>query len=191
MNPITELGASVPEVSTARANAASLPSPHVQEVIRSAEQELAELLHQRSEVTRRILAIKKMLSGLAELFGRTLLDDESFGVLGSGVGKRREGLTQACRLILMESTVPLRAQQGCERLRQKFPEVAQRHQHLRASVTTVFHRLACYSEARCFLDEEGRRVWEWAGERNFGQSEAAEEKARIPSIAMSENLIVD
>ena len=34
-----------------------------------------------------------------------------------------------------------------------------------ASVTTVLNRLADYTEARCSLDANGRRVWEWIAER--------------------------
>jgi hypothetical protein len=162
---MTELDGIVPMLAETEVAPASTPSPHLQEVIRSAEQELTELLQRRAEVTRRIGAIKKMLSGLVELFGRTTFDEKLLGTLGRGMGKRRQGLTQACRLILMEASTPLHAQQGCKELREKFPELAQRHKHLCASVTTVFQRLSGYSEARCFLDENGCRVWEWAGER--------------------------
>lgn len=190
MNPITETNTTVPAVTETEMAPASAASPHVQEVIRSAEQELAGLLQRRAEVTRRIVAIKKMLSGLVELFGRSLLDEELSGTLDGAAGKRGEGLTRACRLILMESPTPLRAQQGCELLRKKFPEVAQRHKHLRASITTVFHRLACYAEARCFLDEDGRRVWEWASERAFSpqQNLPGQEDTFTRSIAIPRNL---
>lgn len=165
MNAITKLDAIVPLSAETEEPPVNTASPHVQEVIRSAEKELAELLQRRDEVTRRIRSIKKMLSGLAELLGRTVLDRELLSTLESTRGKCREGFTQACRLILMESTTPLSVQQGCAELRKKFPELAQRHRHLHASVTTVFRRLASYSEVRCLLDGDGRRMWKWKGER--------------------------
>ncbi len=157
-------------------------SPHVLEVIRSAEQELAGLLQQRAEIARRMSAVKQMLGGLAELFGRSILDDELFDVVGGRVAGRERGLTRACRLVLKESHMPLRARQGCEELRRCFPELAGRHKDLRASVTTVFHRLANYGEARCFLDGEGQRVWEWAGGRALSPSQET-----LDSIAASDD----
>jgi hypothetical protein len=41
----------------------------------------------------------------------------------------------------------------------------ERHKDPIASVTTVLNRLADYGEARCSLDTNGRRVWEWIAER--------------------------
>ena len=37
----------------------------------------------------------------------------------------------------------------------------ERHKDPIASVTTVLNRLSDYTEARCSLDSNGRRVWEW------------------------------
>jgi hypothetical protein len=137
-------------------------APEVQQVIRSTEQELARLLRRRDEIARRMNAIKQMLPGLAELFGARILDG---GVLSTfnreRGGARQKGLTRACRVILVEARTPLRVAQGCEELRRRFPEVVERHKDLRASVTTVFHRLQGYGEAHCFLDDEGWKVWEW------------------------------
>jgi hypothetical protein len=50
-------------------------------------------------------------------------------------------------------------------LQQRFPEVLERHKDPIASVTTVLNRLADYGEARCALDTNGRRVWEWIADR--------------------------
>jgi chorismate mutase len=43
--------------------------PNVQQVIRSAEKELHELLQQRAELMKRIGTIKQTLAGLASIFG--------------------------------------------------------------------------------------------------------------------------
>ena len=138
--------------------------PHVQEVLRTASQELAGLLQRRAGVMKRIGTIKQMLTGLADLFGDSVLSDELRIALDRGVSDRKKGFTRACRQILMESRSPLHPRQCCEELWRKFPEVAGRHKDLGASVTTVFHRLVAYGEARCFLDEQGARVWEWVAE---------------------------
>lgn len=141
-------------------------TPHVREVVRSAQQELTELLQRRAEIARRMKAIKQMLPGLAALFGTSVLDYGLFsGAVDREVATRRRGLTRACRSVLMEAQTPLRIRQGCEELQRRFPELAQRHKVLKASVTTVFHRLVGYGEARCFLDDEGLTVWEWIQDR--------------------------
>jgi chorismate mutase len=142
----------------------SLLLPHVQEILRSAEQELSGLLRQRGEIMKRIGTIKQMLGGLAELFGDSILDQELQTLLDRGISNRHKGFTRACRQILMESRTPLRARHGCEQLWRRFPDLARRHKDLGASVTTVFHRLVEYGEARCCLDEQGVRVWEWLAE---------------------------
>jgi chorismate mutase len=139
-------------------------SPHVQEVIRSAERELSELLHQRSEIMRRVGTIRQLLNGLVSLFGESVLDPKLMVALDRGVSGRRSGFTRACRTVLMESGKPLRTREASEQLQRRFPELVERHKDLPASVTTVFHRLTRYSEARYFLDREGVRVWEWIRE---------------------------
>jgi hypothetical protein len=148
---------------------ASAALPHVQAVLRTAEQELSELLRQRADLMKRIGTIKQMLSGLANHFGESLLNDELQVALDNGrASDRRKGLTRSCRQILMESRTPLPARHGCEELRRRFPELAGRHKDLAASVTTVFHRLVTYGEARSYLDREGTRVWEWIAEPATG-----------------------
>jgi hypothetical protein len=64
----------------------------------------------------------------------------------------------------MDAGTPLPIRQSCDELRRRFPELAARHKDLAASVTTVFHRLVAYGEARFYLDEKGTRVWQWITE---------------------------
>jgi len=161
---------------------AALPAlPHVQEVLRTAHQELSGLLRQRDDIMKRIGKIKQMLSGMANLFGESVLYDELRVALEGRPSDRRKGFTRACRQILMQSRAPLPLRYFLDELRRKFPEVADRHKDLSASVTTVFHRLATYGEARWSEDEKGGRVWEWVaetrastGERFVAGLEAAE-----------------
>lgn len=140
---------------------------HVQEVIRSAERELRDLLDRRAELMKRIGTIKQTLSGLASIFGDGVLNDQLLNFLDRKAANRQPGFTRACRAVLMEAEKPLGARLVCLALKQKFPEVLQRHKDPMASVTTVLNRLTDYSEAQCSLDANGRRVWEWiAGRKN-------------------------
>jgi len=134
---------------------------HVQEVIRSAERELHELLAQRAELMKRIGTIKQTLAGLANIFGDCVLSDQLLEFLDRKTASRQPGFTRACRVVLMDAKKPLGARFVCQALQQRFPELLERHKDPMASVTTVLNRLADYTEARCSLDSNGRRVWEW------------------------------
>jgi hypothetical protein len=147
------------------------PPAHVLEVVSSAEQQLTALVRQRAEIMRRIGTIKKMLAGMVSLFGDSILDDELLIALDRGTRSSRRGFTPACRQVLMESSTSLSVRQACVELQRRFPELVAHHKDLSASVTTVFHRLVKYGQARCFVDDHGARVWEWAtdgGSENTG-----------------------
>ena len=164
-------------MSEERATAmATASAPNVLAVIQSMQRELAGLLQQRAEIMRRVGTIRQTLAGLAKLFGDSnLYDDLSAG--RHGRGNHPAGFTRACRLILMESRTPLGVRQGCDELRRRFPELAQRHEDLSASLSTTFHRLVGYAEPRCFPGSQGTRVWEWITEREpVGQSTEREGK---------------
>ena len=137
---------------------------HVQEVIRSAERELHELLQRRAELMKRIGTIKQTLAGLANIFGDSVLSDQLLTFLDRKSASRQPGFTRACRAVLMESGKPLGARFVCQALQQKFPDLIERHKDPIASVTTVLNRLVDYTEARCSLDVNGLRVWEWIAE---------------------------
>ena len=138
---------------------------HVQEVIRSAERELHELLGQRAELMKRIGTIKQTLVGLANIFGDCVLSDQLLTFLDRKSASRQPGFTRACSVVLMEAKKPLGARLVCQALQHRFPELLEHHKDPIASVTTVLNRLADYTEARCSLDGNGRRVWEWIAER--------------------------
>jgi hypothetical protein len=148
---------------------AQVPEPHVQEVVRSAQRELHDLVQRRAAIMKRIGTIKQTLIGLATLFGDSVLGDELLALLDRKTATRQPGFTRACRLALMESPAPLSTRQICEALQRRFPEVMERHKDPIASVTTVLNRLVDYNEARCSLDTNGRRVWQWATEHEIGE----------------------
>ena len=169
------------ETSTNGSNGQSQAAdPHLQEVIRSAERELHELLERRAELMKRIGTIKQTLAGLANIFGDGVLSDQLLGFLDRKSASRQPGFTRACRVVLMEAKKPMGARLVCHVLQQRFPELLERHKDPIASVTTVLNRLADYNEARCSLDATGRRVWEWAAERETSADLLLAASGRLP-----------
>jgi hypothetical protein len=154
------------------ATAVTSPAPpvngHVEEVIRSAQHELNQLLHQRAETMKRIGTVKQTLVCLAKVFGEDVLTPEVMRLLGRGATRKQPGFTRACRVVLMEAVTPLEARHGLRELQRRFPELIERHKDPIASVTTVFNRLVGYAEVRSFLNGKGRRVWEWIAESGDG-----------------------
>lgn len=137
---------------------------HVEQVVQAAERELRLLLQQRADTMKRIGTIKQTLAGLARIFGESVLPPELLRQIADGGPRKKPGLTRACRVVLMESGSPIEVRRGCLELRKRFPEVLARHKNPLASVTTVFSRLVDYGEARSFIADNGRRVWEWVAD---------------------------
>jgi hypothetical protein len=171
-------------MSTATNVAQPVPgrNEHVLQVIEAAERELAELLHQRAETMKRIGTVKQTLVCLAKVFGEDVVSAEVMRLLGRGSTRKQPGFTRACRVILMEASVPMEARQGLRELQRQFPELVERHKDPLASVTTVFNRLVGYGEVRSFPNGKGRRVWEWIAEPGNAQA------ARVP-LAFERSLV--
>ena len=136
---------------------------HVQEVIRQAHGELRQLLHERSEIMKRIGTVKQTISGLANLFGDGVLNDELMELVDRKSRGRQPGFTKACRMILMHAGRPMNARDICEYFQQKMPALLARHKDPMASVTTVLNRLVEYGEAQAVV-LNGRRAWRWVAE---------------------------
>lgn len=138
---------------------------HVQQVLRQANDELRSLLRQRAELVKRIGTIKQTISGLANLFGTDVLSADILELVSERGSKgAHRGFTRMCRLVLMESKVPLSARDVCDRIREKDPDIVSRHKDLMASVTTVLNRLTQYGEAKATTLQNGRRAWQWVSE---------------------------
>jgi hypothetical protein len=136
---------------------------HVQEVIRQAHGELRQLLQQRTEIMKRIGTVKQTISGLANLFGESVLSDELMELVDRKSSGRQPGFTKACRMILMQAERAMNARDICEYFQQKMPALLARHKDPMASVTTVLNRLVEYGEAQAvFLN--GRRAWVWVAD---------------------------
>jgi hypothetical protein len=137
---------------------------HVQEVIKTAHEELRQLMRQRAEVMKRIGTLKQTIAGLANLFGDEILDEELLELVDRKSGGRQPGFTKACRLALMEAGQALSVREVCERIQQRLPGVLLRHKDPLASVTTVLNRLVEYGEARAVVRDNGRRAWQWVAD---------------------------
>lgn len=136
---------------------------HVQEVIRQAHDELRHLLQQRAEIMKRIGTVKQTISGLANLFGDSVLNEELMELVDRKSSGRQPGFTKACRMILMESGRALNSRDICDYFQQKMPALLARHKDPMASVTTVLNRLVEYGEAEAVLSN-GRRAWRWVAD---------------------------
>lgn len=136
---------------------------HVQEVIRQAHDELRQLLRQRAEIMKRIGTVKQTISGLANLFGDAVLNDELMELVDRKSSGRQPGFTKACRMILMESGRAMNSRDICDYFQAKMPDLLARHKDPMASVTTVLNRLVEYGEAEAVL-ANGRRAWRWVAD---------------------------
>lgn len=143
---------------------------HVQEVIQQAHEELRLLLQQRAEVMKRIGTVKQTISGLANLFGDGVLNEELMELVDRKSSGRQPGFTKACRMILMEAGRALNSRDICDHFQQKMPALLARHKDPMASVTTVLNRLVEYGEAEAVM-LNGRRAWRWVADVPM-QSEA-------------------
>ncbi|MBV8050388.1 MAG: hypothetical protein JOZ80_04320 [Acidobacteriaceae bacterium] len=138
--------------------------PHVHEVVKTAHEELRQLMKQRADIMKRIGTLKQTISGLANLFGDEILDDDLMELVDRKTVGRQPGFTKACRLVLMESDAPLSVREVCDRIQQRMPAVLLRHKDPLASVTTVLNRLVEYGEAQSVSRPNGRRAWRWVSE---------------------------
>src|ERR1700674_4387454 len=138
--------------------------PHVQEVVKTAHEELRHLMHQRAEIMKRIGTLKQTISGLANLFGDDILGEELLELVDRKTGGRQPGFTKACRMVLMEAGRPLAVREVCEQMQRLLPAVLLRHKDPLASVTTVLNRLVEYGEAMSVVRENGRRAWQWVSD---------------------------
>jgi len=137
---------------------------YVQEVLRTAHQELLALLQQRADLMKRIGTVKQTIIGLANLFGDDVLDDELLTLVDRKPNGRQPGFTRACRTVLIETRAPLTAREVVGQMQQRFAGVLVNHKDPLASVTTVLNRLVAYGEARSTANQSGKRVWEWVAE---------------------------
>src|SRR5580698_11299733 len=137
---------------------------HVQEVIKTAHEELRQLMKQRADIMKRIGTLKQTIAGLANLFGDEILGEDLLELVDRKTTGRQPGFTKACRMVLMEAGSALSVREVCQSIQDRAPAVLLRHKDPLASVTTVLNRLVDYGEAQSELRENGRRAWQWVSE---------------------------
>lgn len=157
---------------------------HVQEVIRQAHEELRQLLQQRAEIMKRIGTVKQTISGLANLFGDGVLNEELMELVDRKSSGRQPGFTKACRMILMEAGRALNSRDICDYFQQKMPALLARHKDPMASVTTVLNRLVEYGEAEAVL-LNGRRAWRWVADGPVRSDVPAESGANSSVVSFN------
>lgn len=146
------------------------PDLHVQEVLKTAHEELRHLIRQRAEIMKRIGTLKQTIAGLAHLFGEEILGEELLELVDRKPGGRQPGFTKACRTVLMEAHSPLSVREVCGRIQERMPAVLVRHKDPLASVTTVLNRLVEYGEVQSVVRPNGRRAWQWISDRSGMES---------------------
>jgi len=152
--------------------------PHVHEVVKTAHEELRQLMRQRADIMKRIGTLKQTIAGLANLFGDEILGEDLLELVDRKTAGRQPGFTKACRMVLMEAGGSLSVREVCERIQDRMPAVLLRHKDPLASVTTVLNRLVEYGEAQSIIRENGRRAWQWVTEP--ASVEARVEQASVP-----------
>lgn len=118
--------------------------------------ELEVLYADRKTIMKRIASIKSTLAGLVRLSDDPALAEQMECALALP-GQRKNGLTQACRSILINSAAPVTAREVCARA----SDHVRHHIDPLASVTTILNRLVQYGEAELVNDSEpSRYVWQ-------------------------------
>ena len=111
--------------------------PHIQELCRSAQEELRQLMRDRAQVVKHSSS-SRMLS------------------------PNNSANPPVCRDILLTEKRPLTANEVYRLVRQRFPMLLAEHKEPVSSVTTVLNRLVKYGEAESFFVGK-RRAWQKVG----------------------------
>ena len=141
-------------------------NPHVLDVVRRAEQELRQLIEERTEVTKRIGTVKQTIVGLAKLFGDGILDAALLDLVNRRSCSRQPGITWACRRVLMEAQRPMSARDVCDEIQRTVPALLASHKDPMATINTILGRLVAYGEAIVMPGDRGQRGWLWAAEHD-------------------------
>jgi hypothetical protein len=140
--------------------AVAAPRMEVEQIVKLAGSELQVLLTQRAAILRRLTTLRRIISGLAEMFGDDVLPEDVRVLIKLPTPKTRgAGLTEACRAALSTSSRPLTAREVVDTIRSKDAKVIQNHKDPVASVTSILHRLGSYGEATTEVSQSGRRMW--------------------------------
>ena len=125
--------------------------------------EIKTLLAEREVINKRIDTIKKALVGLATLVGDDVLKETlEHGERNSAPS--RNGITKACRSVLMNAENPLLAKEVYEQVCRERPNLWEGHDAPMNSLYAVLSRLVKRGEIQMLANENGRRTWQWVHE---------------------------
>jgi hypothetical protein len=131
-------------------------------VIGCLREQLRDLRLELASILKRIMTIKKTVSGLADLFGSDVVDG-GLRVLLSPEPVRRArshpGLTDLCRQFLREASEPLTVHQILRQFQERSSAGLARHRHPAHSLRMILRRLVDYGEAEQLLTDGGVHAW--------------------------------
>jgi hypothetical protein len=154
------MSAALADKSRVASIAVAAPRMEIEHIVKLAGGELQGLLTQRAAILRRLAILRRIISGLAEMFGDDVLPEDVRALIKLPTQRTRGvGLTEACRTALSTSSRPLTAREVVDTIRAKDAKVIQNHKDPVASVTSILHRLGSYGEATTEVSQSGRRMW--------------------------------
>jgi len=137
-------------------------------LVETMQQVLLSLQCEHAAIRKRIQVVKRTLAGLAETFG---LDISSNKEVQHSTREHyyyersHPGLTETCRMLLMQLSRPLTAGELCKQIETETPQLLDRHKYPKVSVYVVLRRLVGYGQAVEGVDDKGKRTWLWVGTR--------------------------
>jgi hypothetical protein len=132
----------------------------VEPVVVQMNREIRALLTERTAINRRIDTIRKALVGLATLMGDEILK-ETIQYCSRKSRRGKNGITGACRVVLMNSENPLPAKEVYQQVCLKEPALLADYTTPMTPLYAVLGRLVKRGEVRIVTDASGRRAWQW------------------------------
>jgi hypothetical protein len=124
--------------------------------------ELEHLSEERMNLSKRIAILKNAMIHLVRFSGDEALMAQAGNILDLGERPRKQGLTQLCRSVLLESCEPLTTRE----VHDKVSDHVKHHHDGLASVTTILYRLVSYGEVeRVRNDRTHECAWQWVQDR--------------------------
>lgn len=174
-------------ISSQAITAASKPED-LERIVGWIQDELKVLRMEHSAILKRIGVIKKTVTGLADVFGPSVLSTEMQSLLSVRTVTRdhsRPGPTSLCRLLLKESSEPLTVREIVGRIHEKHPGALAHHRDPSVSLRIVLRRLVTYREAEEVLNARGLRAWKWAAKNEnslpAGHSQSGLQANHLPA----------
>jgi hypothetical protein len=154
----------------------ALKHEELEAVIGQLQSQLRVLKLERAAILKRIGMVKKIVVGLADLFGSDVVNRELQDLLSLQSAHRprtHPGLTDLCRQILRDVSEPLILRQIMGRLQEKSPAGFAGQGHPANALRMILKRLVAYGEAEELETEEGVRAWRsTASLRQAGKEES-------------------